>query len=158
MAAATRIVTIADRPDLVPVVAAWLWEAFDREGGLSPERSREIVAASTARIGVPQTFVLLADERPVATASFVADDCPERPHLTPWLASVYVGPEARGLGFARRLVEAVEAAARQAGTGTLWLFTHTAEPLYARLGWRRVEQFERRGRQETLMRRDFPSR
>jgi len=33
MTSVTTIVTIADRPDLVPVVAAWRWEEFGRANG-----------------------------------------------------------------------------------------------------------------------------
>ncbi len=106
-------------------------------------------------LGVPQTFVLLSRDEPVGTASFLAADAPERPDLSPWLASVFVRPDARGRGFALRLIGDVEAAARAAGVETLWLYTHSAERLYAGLGWRRIGMFDRGGREATLMRRDL---
>jgi N-acetylglutamate synthase-like GNAT family acetyltransferase len=61
-----------------------------------------------------------------------------RRDLTPWLASVLVLPPFRGRGHSATLVKHVEAVAAAASVGTLWLYTWTAEPLYARLGWRRV--------------------
>jgi GNAT superfamily N-acetyltransferase len=89
------------------------------------------------------------------TASLVVDDAESRPDLSPWLASVFVAPEARGRGYARVLVTAVESAARAAGMPTLWLFTDTAEALYADLGWKPVGTIIEQGKPECLMRRDF---
>lgn len=156
MQEAKTIVAIADRPDLVPVVALWRWHEFGRPAGRTLEQTEARVAASVSPSGPPQTFVLLLDGEPVGTASLAATDLEERPHLTPWLASVFVVPEARGRGYAAHLVAAVEEACRAAGIPTLWLFTNTAERVYARAGWRTVEEVERDGKDPvTLMRRDL---
>ena len=40
----------------------------------------------------------------------------------------------------------------------MWLYTRSAEALYARIGWRTVESFAYRGKAYALMRRDLPSR
>jgi hypothetical protein len=85
-------------------------------------------------VGPPQTFVLLVNEQPVGTASLVAHDMDERPDLTPWLAGVFVIPEARGHRHPIRLVQSVEAACRSAGVGTVWPHTTNAERVYARVG------------------------
>lgn len=152
---ARSTVTVADRPDLVPTVADWLWRAFWRDEGSTLAEVRTLVSRSTARHGPPQCFVLLEGGAPVGTASLAAADLDRRPDLTPWLAGVYVEPAARGRGCATALVEAVEAAARRASVPTLWLYTGTAERLYARAGWRTVEGFDHHGRPNVLMRRDL---
>ena len=103
---------------------------------------------------MPRTFVLVADGCPVGTASLVAHDLDERPDLTPWLAGMFVEPDARGRGYAGLLIGAVEAAARHAAISTLWLYTNSAERIYARAGWRTVEIFPRHGDMFALMRRD----
>jgi GNAT superfamily N-acetyltransferase len=149
------IVRTVDRPEFVPVVARWLWNAFSRQSGRRLEQVQERVAASTARCGPPQTFVLLDDDEPVGTASLVAQDLDTRLDLTPWLAGVFVVPEARGRGHARLLVETVEAAGRAAAIPSLWLYTHAAERIYARAGWRTVEYFDHRDRICALMRREL---
>jgi GNAT superfamily N-acetyltransferase len=151
----TTIVPVADRPDLVPLVAGWLWDAFWRHDGYSLAQTQALVAASTSRLGPPQCFVLLANGEPMGTASLTAEDFDERPDLTPWLAGVFIVPAARGRGYAARLVASVEAACRAASISTLWLYTHTAERIYARVGWRTVEHLEHHGRQTYLMRRDL---
>jgi predicted GNAT family acetyltransferase len=104
---------------------------------------------------IPQSFVLLVDDEPVGTASITAHDLEERPDLTPWLAGVFVVPEARGQGYACQLVAAVEEEARRASISTLWLYTNTAERIYARVGWRTVETILHDGKPHALMRRDL---
>jgi GNAT superfamily N-acetyltransferase len=149
------IVSISERPELAPRVARWVVEAFGYPGSLS-------VQATTASLLAPhrgpeETFVLFDGDAPVGTASLAYDDLPSRPDLTPWLASVFVVPSARGKGYAAALVRHVEGFAMAASVRTLWLFTRTAEPLYAGLGWRRVGIEADRGQQVVLMRRDFPT-
>jgi GNAT superfamily N-acetyltransferase len=90
-----------------------------------------------------------------AVVSLVAHDLASRPELTPWLAGVFVVPQARRRSHATRLTEAVEEACRSAAIPTLWLYTLTAERLYARAGWVTVESFDRHGRPAALMRRDL---
>jgi len=152
------IVRMADRPDLVPTVAQWLWHEWWRNAGHTVEATRDAVAASVSPSGPPQTFVLLVDDEPVGTASLVAHDLDERLDLTPWLAGVFVVPEARGRGHVIHLIQAVEAACRNASIGTAWLYTAGAERVYARAGWHTVEAIQRQGRRQvTLMRRDLAS-
>ena len=156
--ALTSIVSTADRPDLFPLVARWLWVAFWGAGGRSLEDTVDAVRRSVTAAPMPRTFVLLADGRPVGTASLVAHDPDERPELTPWLAGMFVEPDVRGRGYAGLLIGAVEAAARHAAIPTLWLYTNAAERIYARAGWRTVETFPRHGKVFALMRRDVMPR
>lgn len=153
--AAWRIVRIAERPDLVPLVANWLWDAFWQPNGHRLEEVRDILADATAEIGTPQSFVLLAGEVPCGTASFMAADLEIRDDIGPWLAGLYVVPEARGQGCAQRLVAAVEEAARRAGDTSLYLYTSDAQGLYERLGWHRIEETVDNNRPVTIMRRDL---
>jgi GNAT superfamily N-acetyltransferase len=153
------IVRIADRPDLVPIVAGWLWHEWWHQDGYTLEQTHDAVAASVSPSGPPQSFVLLVDGKPIGTASLVAHDLDERPDLTPWLAGVFVIPEARGRGHVVHLIEAVEAACRFAAIPVVWLYTAGAEHVYARAGWHSVETIQRLGRRPvTLMRRDLTSR
>lgn len=58
---------------------------------------------------------------------------------------LWVGPEARGRGLARRLMVAIEAVARDLGILVLRLDTNSALPeavaLYDRSGWQRIARF-----------------
>jgi GNAT superfamily N-acetyltransferase len=148
-----RVVTLAERPDLAPVVAAWQTLAFPDEEAEAAAIRR--ISAQVATLGPDQVFVLLEGEAPVGTASLVRQDLPARPDLTPWLASVYVAPAYRGRGYAASLVTVVEAAARKAAIRRLWLFTASETRLYARLGWVEVGQEVDAGKGVALMRRDL---
>jgi GNAT superfamily N-acetyltransferase len=149
-----EIAPLSRRPDLAPTVARWLWDSFRRSRGDTFDASLRDVRAATGP-GLPLGFVLIEDGRPQGTASLAVRDLPTRPELSPWLAGVYVEPAARGRGHGARLVRAVEEEARGRGFDSLWLFTRRAEPLYARLGWRRVGTELHRARYYALMRRDL---
>lgn len=152
-----EIVATSDRPDLAPVVARWLWDEFWQANGHSFEETLEAVAHSVTAQPMPRTFILLRDGAPVGTASLVENDLPERPDLNPWLAGVVVDPSFRRNGYVANLVAAVEREGRILGAQTLWLYTRTAERIYARLGWRNVETVRRNEKSYALMMRDLKS-
>ncbi|WP_043337007.1 GNAT family N-acetyltransferase [Belnapia moabensis] len=147
-----RILAVSDRPDLAPLVARWLVDAFHRPpADMTTEAMTALILAPPH--GPEESFVLFEDDRPVGTASLSHDDLPSRPDLTPWLAGVFVLPEHRGRGHASALVRHVEGFARAASVAELWLYTRTAESLYARLGWQRVGLEQSNGHEVALMRR-----
>jgi GNAT superfamily N-acetyltransferase len=145
------IVAVSDRPELAPIVATWLMAEFGYPGGRTVEELTAKILAPA--VGPEESFVLLDRDRPVGTASLVHDDLASRRDLTPWLAGVFVEPAYRGRGYASVLVRRVEAFASAASVATLWLYTWTAESLYARLGWERVGLETNRGEEVVLMAR-----
>jgi predicted GNAT family acetyltransferase len=148
-----NIVALTDRPELAPAIAGWLLDEFRH--ALSPSHDEQM-AKLLAQKASEETFVLFEDNVPVGTASLVMNDLPSRPDLTPWLASVLVRPQFRGRGYSAPLVKHVEATAA-ASAAILWLYTWTAEPVYARLGWERVglERDTDRNIEVVLMKRDL---
>ena len=145
------IVAVSDRPELAPIVAGWLVAEFGTPGGRSVE---ELTARIVAPPNGPEaSFVLFDQDKPVGTASLSHDDLASRRDLTPWLAGVFVEPAFRRRGHASALVRHVEAFASAASVSTLWLYTWTAESLYARLGWRREGLETDKGTEVVLMSR-----
>jgi predicted N-acetyltransferase YhbS len=59
----------------------------------------------------------------------------ERPHLSPWLADVYVAVEYRRQGIGSALVQRIIVEARALCVETLYLYTSDQQRFYARLGW-----------------------
>ncbi len=148
----TRFERVSARPDLAPLVARWLVDAFfDFPGGHTVEQMTALVLRPPT--GPEETFVLFEGEAAVGTASLAHDDLASRPDLTPWLAGVFVAPAYRGRGHATALVRQVEGFAAAAGVPVLWLYTATAAALYGRLGWQSVGQEQDRGKPVVLMRR-----
>jgi N-acetylglutamate synthase-like GNAT family acetyltransferase len=151
----TEIVALSNRPDMAQAVAGWLLDEFRHSGSSTHEVLTANLLAQSAK--GEETFILFADDVAVGTASFVKSDLPSRRDLTPWLASVLVLPPFRGRGHSATLVKQVEAVAAAASVRTLWLYTWSAEPVYARLGWQRVglERDTDRDLEVVLMKRDL---
>jgi GNAT superfamily N-acetyltransferase len=147
-----RIVTLAERPDLVATVASWQWREWGRPRGRRLESVTHEVEGLVTAID-EAGFVLLNDETPLGTACLTALDLDTRPDLSPWLASVFVEPDHRGRGHATRLIRAVERAAGTLGHAELWLFTATSVPLYRQLGWQVVGAEQHHGAAVMLMRK-----
>lgn len=100
---------------------------------------------------IPIAFVALdMSDSMVGTASLVFDDLKGDPR-NPWLASVFVPESQRRKGIASALVGTVESAALRLGYPRLYLFTTSATALYARLGWRALEQRAYRGEHIQVM-------
>ena len=150
-----RIVTLAERPDLLGKVAFWQWDAWGRQRGRRLESVAHDVQPLTKQTATEAGFVLLDAGEPVGTACLTQDDLDTRPDLSPWLASVFVEPAYRGRGHATALVHAVEQAAVAGGHTRLWLFTWDTMPLYLRLGWTIAGRETHHGSEVTLMRRDL---
>jgi len=147
-----KIVHLAACPEVVPTLAAWVQDEW---GPVLPGVTfADLVArfeSATAPGAIPETFVALEDGRPIGMASIVAEDMPTRPELTPWLASVYVIPEARRRGVGSALVRRVMDAMEALGIDRLYLFTPDQVAFYRRLGWEPLEQVHYRGEDVQIM-------
>jgi GNAT superfamily N-acetyltransferase len=154
-----HIVSIAARPDLVKTVAQWQWNEWGhREPGGSPTAWIADLDRQAANPGqIPHTFVALEGDEPLGSASVVAQDAetfrasPRQRNLTPWLASVYVRPEARRRGVAMALVRHVMAEVAALGVTPFYLFTEGARGLYEKIGWRVIGTDHYAGLDMTIM-------
>lgn len=147
-----RIEGIADHPALVETVARWQWSEW---GHLDPADSLAARIASlrdqTDPCRIPVTFIALDGDEPLGSASLVMDDLPPHPDLSPWLASVYVTPTARGRGVASALVRHAVGRAAAMGVARLYLYTEGARGLYEKLGWRAIAEDHFEGSPVTIM-------
>lgn len=90
----------------------------------------------------------------LGSVSLVAtDDLDGYEHLTPWLASLFVTGAARGRGVGTALVDALLAAARDAGHDVVYLFTSGQQEFWAARGWSVVEHVDTEGHPATVMAR-----
>ncbi len=88
------------------------------------------------------TVIAREDEQLLACAAVVERTiaCGTRPVVVAGVGNLCVTPVRRGTGLARRVLERVHAEARGRGLAFGLLFcTEALEPLYAALGWSRVE-------------------
>ena len=143
---------LAAHLDAIPRIAQWCYSEW---GHLTPGNSLDqTIARFRRRIHpgtIPETFVALDGDQIVGTASLVANDLSLRPDLTPWMASVYVDAQYRGLGVGSELVQAMIAEAAALDVEQLYLITHDQMSLYRRLGWQEIERIAYRGEDVTIM-------
>jgi N-acetylglutamate synthase-like GNAT family acetyltransferase len=141
-----RFEYLADCRELIPALARW---HFDYWQDLVPDWSYEGAVADLSahreRLGIPETIVAFDGVELQGSVSLVADDLPGLPPYTPWLASLFVLPTARGRGVGRALVEQVVRDATALGVERLHLLTTDAEPYYRRQGFTILETLTYRG-------------
>jgi GNAT superfamily N-acetyltransferase len=148
-----EVVALRDRPELLTFVAKWAHEEFWSHAGKTLEETHDLFMPVPRPEWLPCTFVLVENGTPIGMASIVEHDLESRPQWTPWLAAVVVDRDARGRGHSRTLVRFIEDFARRNGVETLWLFTWSAEAVYAKFGWRPVERLHHSTREVVVMNR-----
>jgi GNAT superfamily N-acetyltransferase len=108
-----------------------------------------------ARIGsIPLAFVALVSDHVVGAVSLKPSDIDIRPDFSPWLGGLYVDPEYRRRGIGSLLIEKVIQEAEELGFSELYLWTPSAESLYAKHGWRPIEELEYCGLGVQIMHRE----
>jgi N-acetylglutamate synthase-like GNAT family acetyltransferase len=96
----------------------------------------------------------LEDNTLLGTATLDSDDLPGFEHLSPWLASVFVRPEARGCGVAAALIAHIEGVAFDNGVQHLYLHTHDQSAYYQKRGWVVMQTVHAWGKTTTIMTKD----
>ena len=120
----------------------WTYEVAFAELGEQASRTQ----------GLPTTLLALEGDELLGSVSLVFEDAPElQEHGSPWLASLYVKPEARGRGIGAALVRAALARAAAESVQELFLFTPEHRDFYARLGWRPLARTALKGTAVDLM-------
>ena len=149
-----RIEPLALHRDHVATLAAWHHAQW---GHLYSHWTYDVAFAelgeqATRAQGLPTTLLALDGEQLLGSVSLVFEDAPElQEHGSPWLASLYVRPEARGRGIGTALVNAALARAAEEGVPELFLFTPEHRDFYARLGWRPLARTALKGLPVDLM-------
>lgn len=148
-----RIEAIGRYPQYIPDLAAWHHAEW---GPLYDDWTLDAAAAEladhAARTSLPTTLLLMDDEALLGSVSLLIEDAPAlQDRGSPWLGSLFVRPEARGLGGGRRLVEAAVAHAAGEGVAVLRLFTLWHEDFYASLGWQVEERTSLHGTPVVIM-------
>lgn len=137
-----RIAYLCEVPALAPELASAHLETF---GPLLPVQALghalKELRSHTRPGGVPTTLLALEGEGWVGSASLLQNGRGRARAHSPWLANLYVKPEARGRGIGRALVARCIADAAAAGVQTLYLYCMEAlVDYYQALGWRRHDR------------------
>ena len=91
----------------------------------------------------------------VGMVSLKYHDMDTRPDLDPWLGGLLVLPEWRNQGVGTMLMHRATEEARRLKVPRLYLWTHSAERLYRKLGWQVVERSDYFGKEAVVMQIDL---
>jgi N-acetylglutamate synthase-like GNAT family acetyltransferase len=135
------ITDLRQRPEFFDQVADRIWQAWWKADGHPSDyisgRLRENMNAT------PIPFALAAHdgEAFLGTASVIASDLVERPQLTPWVAAVWVEPQARRRGVGAALVNRATQDCFALGVGRVYLCARPQRSgFYERLSWTVIER------------------
>lgn len=157
-----QIESLAGHHHLVPLLAAWHYAEW---GHLYPAdvwnaeiatAEFEAMAGSTS---ADATWIAFdgdgrnADNVLGSVSLMGSDDLTGFEHLTPWLASMFVAPVARGRGIASALVDHLLSAAHEAGHTTVYLFTSGQEDFWSARGWTVMAHVATAGHRAVVMSR-----
>jgi N-acetylglutamate synthase-like GNAT family acetyltransferase len=137
--------TISDlrqRPQFLDTLADRIWQAWWRDSGhplsLIFGRLRDENLNTNP---IPFALVAHDGEAFLGTASVIASDLAERPQWTPWIAAVWVEPEARRRGVGGALVNQATRDCFALGVGRAYLCARAElSAYYERLGWTPIER------------------
>ena len=134
---------LANCPELIGEVARLSWKEWQeiyqqREQTLEHCLKNYQERMNTDRL--PLTLVALLDAKLIGMVSLKFHDMDTRPELDPWLGGLLVLPEWRNRGVGTKLMHRATEEARRLNVPRLYLWTHSAEGLYQKLGWQVVER------------------
>lgn len=109
---------------------------------------------------LPLTLVAVRSDGAATTelagmVSLKFHDMDTRPDLDPWLGGLLVLPQWRNRGVGKMLMHRATEEAQRLNVPRLYLWTHTAEGLYHKLGWQVVERTNYFGNLSVLMQIDL---
>lgn len=148
---------LADKPQHIHTCATWEHREWGMGGGKPLEHALASFSGSQ-RDMLPLTLLACSeDDDLLGMVSLWVNDCPMRPDLTPWAASLYVTPKGRGRGIGTYLFDRIQDEARRLGIKRLHLMTQYSETVYAAQGWVEFERIDGPGsmRNAVLMRKDL---
>jgi len=134
-----QIVNLSCIPAHLPVIAAWIHDAFWQDSSQQVAFIEGLLADHLADTPIPTTFVAVEDGVPVGSVCLIESDMAERPAFTPWLAALYVRPANRKRGIGSRLVNVLVDHATKARYETIYLSADEQVALYARHGFTIIE-------------------
>ena len=141
MSLAFTISDLRQQPELFDSVADRIWLAWWEPNGYPLAYIEERLKENLQDTPIPLALVAHHGSTFLGTASVIACDLDERPHLTPWVAAVWVEESARGHGIGAALVDAAAQACFASGFERAYLCARARMTgFYERLGWTRIEQ------------------
>lgn len=132
--------SLALRSDFIGTVADRMWHAWWREAG-EPLSTLLGHLREFRNDAIPLGIVAHRDDDFVGSALLIDSDLEERPQYSPWLAALWVEPEARSRGVAAALSDRILAEAAALGHDRVYLCASAdKDGYYLARGWEAIER------------------
>ena len=140
---------------LIKMIAEWYFSEWNIPTETTLQRLSTFSTDS-----IPFQSMMSINNVPIATGGVydhvgLLDREPRFKIHSPWLALVYTKVEYRNQGYGALLCDYIENVSRTSGLKEFFLFTHTAETLYKRLGWQQIERIVLNGKEIVIMKKDL---
>ena len=116
---------LAGQMDKCAEMAEWVYNAFSYEFADQTLDEWQQAFAAGQVDGSWTSLIATENGQLLGGATLAASDLMERPDLGPWLACVFVTPQARRRGLAAKLIAGICERAKSEGVRTLYLHTHS---------------------------------
>jgi GNAT superfamily N-acetyltransferase len=134
---------LANHQDSIPQLAAWgyaEWRSIYDELHMTLEDVLTSFQDRARTDGLPLGLVAIIDGAIVGTGSLKKHELALPPELSPSLGGMFVAPRYRNRGIGSALIRRLLDEARRLNLTRLYLWTPSAESLYARHGWVTIER------------------
>jgi GNAT superfamily N-acetyltransferase len=131
---------LRQRPQFADTIADRGWNAWWVESGAPLPDYRAHLDPMVQGAGIPSGFVAHTGTRYLGSSLLIECDHDLRPNLTPWIAALWVEPEARRSGIARDLITAARIEAKKLGHERCYLCASPDNsPYYLNRGFEQIE-------------------
>jgi GNAT superfamily N-acetyltransferase len=132
---------LRQRPEFLDFVADRIWQAWWKADGHPLDYIAGRLHENLNAEPIPLALVAHQGSAFLGTASVIASDLPERPHLAPWVAAVWVEPQARRRGVGGALVDRAAQDCFALGIRRVYLCARLQRrSFYEGLGWTPIER------------------
>ena len=146
------IYALKQKPEYLDQVAEWLYyEWGTKTVGSSLLTVKEKLKTFENVDKTPINYIALMGEKLVGTFNLMISDPPNRKDLSPWFGSLYVEPNCRKQGIGTFLLKSAVSKAKELGVQKLYLCTPSQQKMYAKSGWKQIDEVEFRGEKVTIM-------
>ena len=149
---------LANCPEFIDALAQFSWKEWQEIYQQREQTLDDCLKNYQERMNsdrLPLTLVAVHGGELVGMVSLKYHDLDTRPDLDPWLGGLLVLPEWRNQGVGTMLMHRATEEARRLKVPRLYLWTHSAERLYRKLGWQVVERSDYYGKEAVVMQIDL---
>jgi GNAT superfamily N-acetyltransferase len=142
----------------IPLLAKYSWQEWRPVYGRAQMTFDDVVRSYAQRVNIdvlPLALVAIHQGTIIGTGSLKLQDLDVRPQFTPWMGGLFVVEAHRGRGVATALIRRLMEEARRLNILRLYLWTPSAEGLYAKLGWVSLERLDYCGYKISIMQKEL---